>query len=230
MTSTRLPGKVMRDLAGAPMIVRQIERLRRCRRLDALVVATSDEPSDDPLADAMQAACVDVFRGSLSDVLGRFVAALDAFDPADNVLRLTADCPLAEPAVIDALVDLHLERGTDYASNVVPTRTFAHGLDAEIVRTDVLRTAAREAIDAYDREHVTPFVNRRPERFPQACLTQATDDSQLRWTVDTPDDFAFVQEVYSALHPADPLFGASEVKALVASRPDLQNLGGYPRG
>lgn len=230
MSSTRLPGKVMRDLAGAPMIVRQIERLRRCRRLDALVVATSEKPPDDPLAAAMQALELPVFRGSLTDVLGRFVAATDAFGPAEHVVRLTADCPLTEPAVIDALVDLHLERGTDYASNVVPTRTFAHGLDAEIVRAEVLRAAAEEATDAYDREHVTPFVNRRPERFPQACLTQAADDAQLRWTVDTPDDFAFVEAVYAALHADNPLFGPPEIKALVADRPDLRQLGGYPRG
>lgn len=229
MSSTRLPGKVLADVAGAPMIARQVERLRRCRRLDELAVATSDQPSDDPLARAVEDLGLPVHRGSLEDVLGRFVGALDAFGPADHVVRLTADCPLADPGVIDALIDLQLRTGADYANNVAPRRTFPHGLDAEIMRAEVLRQAASEAADPYEREHVTPFIYRRPERFRLESLTESRDDGDLRWTVDRPDDLAFVRAVYEGLYESNPAFSTDDVRVFVQARPELHRLGGDSR-
>ncbi|MBS0296619.1 MAG: glycosyltransferase family protein [Proteobacteria bacterium] len=213
MSSTRLPGKVMRDLLGRPMIDRQIERLRRAESLDRLVVATSDDASDDPLAEHLEREGVDVFRGPLTDVLARFSGALERFGPAEHVVRLTADCPLADWRVLDQVVRLHLAEGNDYTSNDL-VRTFPHGLDVEIVRAEALQTAASEAVDPAEREHVTPFVYNRPDRFKLGCLTQAVDRSAERWTVDTPNDFAFVQRVYERLYPANPAFTSEDVLAL----------------
>jgi len=217
LSSTRLPGKVMRPLLGRPMIERQIERLRRAARIDRLVVATSVEASDDPLAAWCAASGVDVFRGPLDDVLARFAAAAEAFGPADPVVRLTADCPLADPGVIDACIDLHLRAGGDYTSNAL-TRTYPVGLDVEVVTAQALATAAREATDPYEREHVMPFLYRRPQRFRIVQLTQAENLGALRWTVDTPEDFAFVEGVYAALYPARPDFDTADVLALAGAR------------
>ena len=214
MTSTRLPGKVMAPLLGEPMIARQIERLQHSRRIDQLLVATSSEPSDDPLAAWCEGAGVAFYRGDLHDVLGRFCGALRLYPEATTVLRLTADCPLADWTVIDALVDRHLAEDADYSSNVLTQRTFQHGLDAEVIRPQALFAAEAEATEPYEREHVTPFIYRRPERFRLAELTRSPSLAHLRWTVDLPEDLAFVREVYERLYPANPAFSSDDVVAL----------------
>ena len=229
MSSTRLPGKVMADLVGAPMILRQIERLRRARRLDKIAVATSADPSDDGLAAMLVLHDVPVHRGPLDDVLARYAGALDAFGPADILARLTADCPLADPEVIDATVALLVDQGLDYAANPPARRTYPKGLDVEVMRVDALLKAAREAKDPYEREHVTPFLYRHPEMFAQDFISQEADEGEVRWTVDRPDDLAFVRQVYAALYPQKPAFTSDDVRALVRSRPDLAMLGGDRR-
>jgi spore coat polysaccharide biosynthesis protein SpsF len=213
MSSSRLPGKVLADVHGAPMIARQIERLRRSRRISRILVATSVDASDDPLAKAVEALGVTVIRGPLEDVLGRFLMALDAAGDPDIVLRLTADCPLADWRTIDALI-AHLEAsGADYANMAMP-RTFPSGLDAEAMRPDALRRAGREATSAYDREHVTPYIYATPGRFRTACLTRDPPLDHLRWTVDYPEDLAFVRHVYGTLYEADPDFALADIAAL----------------
>ena len=215
--STRLPGKVMKPILGMPMIGRQIERLNRCETLERLVVATSRDPSDDALAAYVERLGVRVFRGALNDVLGRMLGAAIANGPAEHVVRLTADCPLADPAVIDACVRLHLERGADYTSNTIE-RTYADGLDVEVATIEALTTAARAARDPYEREHVTPYLYRRPERFRIAQLTQAQDRSDRRWTVDTAEDFEFVSRVFYMLYPTKPAFDQADVDGLALGR------------
>lgn len=229
MSSTRLPGKVLRPLAGAPMLLRQVERLGRCRWIDRLVVATSLDKTDDVLADVLTAAHVPSHRGELDDVLARFISALDIHGPADHVVRLTGDCPLADPELIDAVIAHHLETGADYTSNTPARRTFPKGLDVEVIKAAVLRQAAAEAGAAYDREHVTPFIYRHPDRFRIEALSQPADEGDVRWTVDLPDDYAFVEAVYDELYPANPAFGSEDVRAFVRTRPDLATLGGERR-
>src|SRR6185369_5526759 len=131
LNSTRLPGKVLLPLAGAPMILRQVERVRRASAIDQLVVATSDQASDDPLATILEEAGVEVFRGPLDDVLTRFIGALAAW-PAEHVVRLTGDCPLIDPELIDATVALHLETGADYTQNRLVDKGFPKGQDVEV--------------------------------------------------------------------------------------------------
>ena len=137
----------MADLVGAPMILRQIERLRRAKGLDQIVVATSTHASDDVLAQRLNDEGIGVFRGPLDDVLARFVGAMDVFGSHETVVRLTADCPLADPDLIDQTLDLHQTSGADYTSNTPERRSYPKGLDAEVVRADVLRQAAAEATD-----------------------------------------------------------------------------------
>jgi len=229
MTSTRLPGKVLKPLAGAPMILRQIERVRRARRIDRLVAATSDQPSDDGLADVLAGAGMLTYRGPLDDVLARFVGALDAFGPAEHVVRLTGDCPLADPGLIDAVIDLVVRERADYGSDTPPRRTFPKGLDAEVMTAAALRAAAARASTPEEHEHVTWGLHQHPELYRQAFLSQGADEGDVRWTVDTPDDYAFVRAVYEALYPANPAFTSDDVRAFVRSRPDLARLGGERR-
>ena len=229
MSSTRLPGKVMADLVGAPMILRQIERLKRAKAIDQIVVATSGDPSDNGLAAALAAEGIGVYRGSLDDVLGRFIGALDAFKGHGTVVRLTADCPLADPDLIDQTIALHLDQGCDYTSNNPARRSYPKGLDVEVMEAAVLRQAATEASDPYEREHVTAFIYRRPERFQIAGLEQHASEGEVRWTVDRPDDLEFVRAVYQSLYPRKADFTSNNVRVFVQSRPDLWALGGDRR-
>lgn len=222
MSSSRMPGKVMAPVLGEPMIWRQIERVRRARTLSKVVVATSTETSDDSLAAFLLGRGCTVHRGELNDVLARFAACAAAHHP-DRIVRLTADCPLIDPQVIDAAVNLAESAGAAYASNCTQ-RTYPDGQDVEVMTAQALAAAAREAKDAYDREHVTPYIRNRPRRFRQAHLTLAQDLSELRWTVDRPEDFAFVRAVFQRLHPEDPEFGMQDVLELLEERPDLAAL------
>lgn len=216
MTSTRLPGKVMKPILGMPMIGRHIERLNRCESLDRIVVATSRDPSDDGLAAYCESLGVRIFRGPLDDVLSRFAGAAIA-NGAGHVVRLTADCPLADPGVIDACVWRHVETGADYTSNTIE-RSYPDGLDVEVMTVAALKTMQAEAKDPYEREHVTPFLYRHPERFRIAQLVQSAQRSDRRWTVDTPEDFEFVSRVFYMLYPTNPRFGQADIEALSIAR------------
>lgn len=214
MSSTRLPGKVLADVAGMPMLGRQVERLRRSRRMDELVLATSDQASDDAVADYAARLDLTVVRGDLTDVLGRFGRALEAFPEAATVVRMTADCPLTDWRVLDAVIEHHAATRADYASNTPQVRTYPHGLDVEVMTGAALRTALFEATDPYEREHVTPFLYRNPRRFRIESLSQSPSLAHLRWTVDHPEDLDFVRHVYGTLHAANPDFGMAEIAAL----------------
>ena len=229
MSSTRLPGKVLRPLAGAPMILRQIERTRRSRLISRLVVATSDEKTDDVLMDVLEGQGVEVFRGPLEDVLARYLGALEAKGPAEHVVRMTADCPFIDWQVIDAVIQAHLDAGADYTANTWERRTFPKGLDVDIVRSGVLAEAAAEATDAYEREHVLPFIYRRPDRYRLQGFAQDRDEGELRWTVDLPEDHAFASAVYDALYPENPAFTSDDVRRFLTGRPDLADAGGDRR-
>jgi spore coat polysaccharide biosynthesis protein SpsF len=224
LSSRRLPGKVLKPILGRPMLERQIERLRRSRRMEGLVVATSTDAGDDAIAALCRSLEVECFRGSLEDVLDRFYRAALRHSPG-AAIRLTADCPLADPEVIDRLVDLHTASGLDYTSNTL-VRTYPDGLDAEVVTLPCLEAAWREAALPSEREHVTPFIYNHPQRFRLGNLAQPADMSHLRWVVDEPEDLAFVSAIYGALYPGNPAFGTVDVVTLLAERPDIAALMG----
>lgn len=213
MTSSRLPGKVMAPVLGEPMIGRQVERLRRARRIDELVVATSVDASDDPLAAYCESLGLTVFRGPLDDVLERYRLAADRVPQAETIVRLTADCPLADPALVDRVITRHLEAGADWTSAGM-IRSFPHGLDVEAIRPSALREAAERASEPYEREHVTPYINRRPETYRLESVSRTPSLAHLRWTVDLPEDLEFVRGVYGKLYPADPAFTTEAILAL----------------
>jgi spore coat polysaccharide biosynthesis protein SpsF len=222
VSSTRLPGKVLKPILGEPMLARQIERIARAARVDALTVATSDQASDDGVAALCERLGVDCYRGSLDDVLDRFHEAAQRSEP-DHVMRLTGDCPLTDPAILDALVELHLAGGFDYSSNV-EERTYPDGLDAEVFGYDLLVRAWREATTPYEREHVTPFMRQAVPGSRRGSLTDWVDRSDLRWTVDFPEDFAFVSRVFEELYPSNRGFGAEDIHRLMLAHPEIAAL------
>ena len=187
MGSTRLPGKVLQPLAGRPMLELQLARLLAAGEPEwTIVVATSTAAIDDPIAALTAHVGLDVVRGSEADVLARFVDALDAH-PASVVVRLTGDCPLTDPAIVHDAIALHIASGAAYTSNVFP-RSFPTGLDVEVVDAQSLRHAAAHATDPLEREHVTPYLVRRPEQFALATLFSGDDLGEEWWTVDRPED------------------------------------------
>jgi len=225
MGSTRLPGKVLADIAGEPMLVRTVERSRRAETLDEVVVATTIEASDDPVAELCEARGYARFRGHPTDVLDRYYQAASAFK-AGAIVRVTADCPLMDPDVIDKTVKAFLEAypQIDFAANRYPERrTYPIGLDVEVCTFGALERAWKEAAPGYAREHVMPYLYEVGDRFRVRVVECEQDLGALRWTVDTPEDLAFVRAVYAAFGGRDD-FSWREVLALLDRRPQLAEI------
>ncbi len=218
MGSSRLPGKVLMDLAGRPVLEWAVRRLRRAATLDELVVATSTRPEDDEIEMACAHWRVDCFRGSAEDVLDRFYQ-LARSRSAEVVVRLTGDDPLVDPVLVDRVVTALLDSDPPaaYASNVVPRRTYPRGLDTEAIRFAALEQAWRDDRDPRLREHVTQYIVRHPELFPAVSVENPVDLSAQRWAVDTVEDLAFLRAVCD--HLGNEFADWGEIAALVASNP-----------
>jgi spore coat polysaccharide biosynthesis protein SpsF len=221
MGSTRLPGKVMMEILGKPMIGHVVDRALRISGVDQVVVATTDDDRDQPLVRYLsETTGVHVFRGPDADVLARYAAAAKEAE-ADIVVRLTADCPLLCPAVSSRVVAAILEEPAryDYVSNTLK-RTYPRGLDTEAMSARSLELASREAVAAADREHVTSFLWRQPDRFRLGVVEDDTDRSHWRVTVDTREDLELVSRVYSDLLPGSPAFDYPELEACLRQHPE----------
>jgi spore coat polysaccharide biosynthesis protein SpsF (cytidylyltransferase family) len=200
-SSSRLPGKVLEPINDLPMIVFMLRRVARARKLDHCLVATSVEQSDDRLAQVIAEYGLDCYRGDLTDVLGRYVAAAHQ-NTADIVVRLTGDCPLVDADIVDRAVSTLIDGRFDYVSNGDPP-TFPDGLDVEAFTSDALSKAHADARLPTDREHVTPYIRRNKAIFRQVNLRSLVDLSALRWTVDHPDDLAFVRALVATFDRDD---------------------------
>jgi spore coat polysaccharide biosynthesis protein SpsF len=219
MTSTRLPGKILADVAGRPMLAQELTRLQAMAEASEVMVATTVLSTDDAVAELALGLGVRCFRGDEHDVLGRYEgAARDA--RADIVVRITADCPLIDAGEADRVVRALRDApgGADYASNVM-RRTFPRGLDVEALHRDVLDRTVRLATSRPGREHVTWFIREeRPDLFERRSVTADTDDSDLQWSVDRPDDLERVRALFAALDlAAHPLPYADVVAHVRAS-------------
>lgn len=214
MSSTRLPGKVLLEAAGRPLILHMLERVGKCRLFDELWLATSRDPSDEPLYEAVSRAGYSAHRGSLENVLSRFWE-IGKTTQADIVVRLTGDCPLHDPSVIGDVVRFYLQNPSsyDYVSNVLPP-TYPDGLDTELFSFSSLDEAHRKAERPYEIEHVTPFIRKfAEERDRTANVRGPADFSHLRWTVDEPEDYRFVKEVLEDLGAEKRDFGWLDILA-----------------
>lgn len=220
VSSKRLPGKVIKPILGRPMISFQIERVKRSKRIEKLILATSEEGADDPIVGLGQLENIEVYRGSLNDVLDRFYKSVKEFSPA-YVVRLTGDCPLVEPELIDSIIAHCIDGDFDYCTNALQP-TFPDGLDVEVFRFSCLYEAWKEARLPSEREHVTLFMHSRPDRYKIGHYKQSDDMSKYRWTVDEPEDFELVKKIYEKLYPRDICFGMSDVIKLLEQNPELK--------
>jgi spore coat polysaccharide biosynthesis protein SpsF len=249
MSSSRLPGKVLLDIHDRPMLAHVVERTRRAQMIDYVLVATTNDPTDDELAEFCRANQYPLFRGSLHDVLDRYYQAAKA-SQAEIIVRITADCPLIDPQVIDKVISrfLGVETGHhqmpdardlprqrelpyDFAANRLPPpwgRTYPIGLDTEVCTFAALESAWHEASLPYQREHVMPFFYEQPQRFRilhinQDEISTEINTGALRWTVDTSEDLQLLREIYAAFGGRDD-FSWLEVLKLVESKPELMQL------
>jgi len=227
MGSSRLPGKVLMDLAGKTALERVVERTRRCHEIDEVLVATSSLRMDDDIEAACQKMNVPVYRGSNSDVLDRFAQAARQHR-ADVCVRITSDCPLIDPEVSAHIVHSFREMpGVDYASNKIP-QSYPRGLDTEVFTREALELAWTEAKAPYQRAHVTIYIYEHPERFALRSVTSAVDRADWRWTVDTIEDLEFVRTVYERLGP-EGNFGWQDVLTLLEHEPNLRTINQHVR-
>lgn len=222
MSSMRLPGKVLFDLVGEPMIIHQIERLRRANKINQVIVITSDNYADNAIAEVCEKYEVEYFRGSLNNVLDRFYQAALKYKP-EHILRSTADCPLLDHRLIDSIIEFYFDNDFDYASNTI-NPTFPDGLDSEIFNYSSLEIAWNEAVTVSDREHVTPFIYQRPTRFGIGSYESSIDLSSLRWTVDETEDFELIKRIYAELYPRNPDFSTDDVLDLLKRHPAWKKL------
>lgn len=218
VSSSRLPGKVLKTICGKPILALEIERIARSKRIDKLVVAASQEQEDGAIAKLCQEIGVVCFRGSLNDVLDRFYQAALQYTP-DHIVRLTGDCPLIDSEVIDATIDFCLKGEYDYAANCRPPYTFPDGFDTEVFRFSALEIAWKEATLPSQREHVMPFIRKYPERFKIGHYANKVNLSHLRWTVDTAKDFELITRIYEALYPKNPAFATEDILKLLEDHP-----------
>jgi len=224
MGSTRLPGKVLKPIGGRPMLAYLIERLRRVSRADGLVVATSTNPADDAIAGYCASAGIACVRGPEHDVLARFVQAARAHD-AGTVVRITADCPLIDPELVDSAIQAFEGDGgrCDFVSNMLEPG-WPLGMAVEVMSASALEEAAQEAVQEDEREHVTPFIWRQPARYRLRSLRTQPDRSRVRLTVDTPEDLELVTRILVALHPRKPEFTLADVLELLQANPSWESL------
>lgn len=224
--STRLPGKIFKDLCGKPVLWHVVNRLSHSKFLDKIIVATTILPEDD----IVEKFCTDnkilFSRGSSEDVLSRYYEAAKKFD-AEIVIRITSDCPVIDPQILDTMIEeftaASKTENIDYMSNSIQ-RTFPRGLDVEIFTFDVLEKTFNEAVQTYEREHVTPYIYQHPEIFKIKNFAGEKDYSFHRWTVDTPEDYELIKKIYDELYDPGKIFLFSDILKLFEQQPDLINI------
>lgn len=225
MGSTRLPGKVLMKVLDKTVLEYVIERCSFARCVKSVVVATTDGPEDDPIAGLLASRRIAVFRGSRDDVLDRYYQAA-AGAGAEHIARITADCPLIDPAVIDRAGEMYAESGADYCANILK-RTYPDGEDVELFSLRALEKAWKEAALASEREHVTPFIRKHTELFRCVNFEYPRDISAKRWTLDRTEDFGLIKAVLEALYPANPAFSMEDAVDFLSKHPDIEKMNSH---
>jgi len=221
MTSTRLPGKILKTALGKPLLEYQIERLQRVTSIDDIIIATTNKATDDVIIDLCDRLDINVFRGDEHDVLSRYYgAAQQSF--ADVIVRVTSDCPLIDPVIIDSVINFYVNYHPqyDYVANCLE-RTFPRGMDTEVFSIKALKNAHTHASKLMEREHVTPYITRNPGLFTCANIAHEKDASHHRWTVDTPEDFELIQNILEGIYPHNPYFTMQDILNFLAEHPTL---------
>jgi spore coat polysaccharide biosynthesis protein SpsF len=225
MGSTRLPGKVLIKICGKTVLEHVVDRVGQSKMINDIIIATTTNIKDDVIEAEADRLGVKVFRGSEEDVLSRYYEAAVKFE-ADIIIRITSDCPLIDPRIVDKMIGRYLEKKgeIDYLSNTVD-RTFPRGLDAEIFAFEILKRANYEAKDLAEREHVTPYIWRNPGLFRNEHYINQTDHSNYRWTLDTKEDLKLIKSIYEQLFPVkDRDFYMEDILDLMEELPSLKSI------
>lgn len=218
MGSTRLPGKVMKKVLGKSLIKYQIERVHRSEYIDEIVIATTTKEKDLPIIQFCNQHSIPYYRGSEENVLSRYYEAAKLFN-ADIIVRLTSDCPIIDPQIMDQVIQYYLENNYDYVSNTL-VRTYPRGMDTEVFSFDVLEKVYLEAKESNHKEHVTSYIYQHPEIFHLGCVTNDVDYSHHRWTVDTEEDYQLIKKIIEHLYPVNSQFQLKDVLLLLEKHPD----------
>ena len=220
MGSTRLPGKVLKEVMEKPLLQYLTERLKRVELSDEIVIATTTNLEDQDIVDFCHLEQIPLFRGKSEDVLDRFYLAAKTFK-ADVVVRITADCPLVDPKLIDDVIKCYLDNYPkyDYVSNS-HTHSFPIGMDTEVFSFKALEDAFNESLLAEEREHVTPFIYRRPNRYKLKLISHEPNLSNLRLTVDTSQDFDLISKLLEEIYPENPEFSLDDLLKALADHPE----------
>lgn len=215
MGSTRLPGKILKEVNGKSLLEYQIERIRRSKKIDDIIIATTNKEVDEPILRLCIKLGISYYRGSEDDVLKRYYEA-SLENKADTIVRLTSDCPLIDPLIIDEVIQHYVNnlKSFDYCSNTIK-RTFPRGLDVEVFSFQALEYAFKNAVLSRDREHVTSFIYTNPNLFKVAGITSDVDLSQYRWTVDTTEDFELITKILCHLYPINNEFLLKDIIQLL---------------
>ena len=219
MISARLPKKVLMDIREKSMLWHVINRLKFSKKLNDIILAIPDTKENDILEKFAKNNKVKYFKGSEEDVLSRYYETAKNFK-VDVIVRITSDCPLIDPEIVDLVIKKHLSSGADYTSNV-QIRTYPKGMDVEVLNFQALEKASREAKDSADREHVTLYIRKHPNIFKQANVANNKDLSSMRWTVDEKEDLDFVRKIYDKLYQEGKIFLMQEVLKLLKKNPQL---------
>jgi spore coat polysaccharide biosynthesis protein SpsF len=220
MTSTRLPGKVLLPLAGKPVLAHVVGRIQSCETIQEILVATSTDPSDDPIVSCCREWGVACYRGSLNDVLDRYYRAAKRHG-ADAIVRITADCPAIDPTIVDEVVRGYLAGGYEFYGLA---GDFPDGLDCTVFAFSAIERAWREAKLPSEREHVGPYIEKNPHLFKSGALVKFSGLGHHRWTLDEPRDYAFLQAVFDRLYHEEQLFLATDVLDLLQREPQLATI------
>jgi spore coat polysaccharide biosynthesis protein SpsF len=211
MTSTRLPGKVMKIVCDKPLLEHLIDRLKRVKYADQIVIATTVNETDNIIVELCKKLDISYCRGSEEDVLGRYYEAAVEYG-GDVIIRITSDCPVIDPDVVGYLIDFYMKnlKKYDYVTNTLK-RTYPRGMDAEIVSFKALKEAHFNAYDPFDREHVTPFIRNRPTQYRLHNIKYSSDLSRYRLTVDTSEDMELIRRIFESLYYRNPLFSLKDM-------------------
>lgn len=222
MGSTRLPQKVLMDISGRPMILRILERLKNVRIAHKIIIAIPKTKDNKKLEILLKKNGFVVFKGSEKDVLSRYYMAAKNYG-IDVVVRITSDCPLVDPEIIDSVIKKHLWSGADYTTNTLEM-TFPRGLDTEVFNFDALERAYKEAKKNYQREHVTSYIREHPEKFRSVNIRNNKDISSMRWTVDEANDLKFVREIFKGLYAENKIFLTKDVLNFLKKYPQIAQI------
>ncbi len=226
--STRLPGKALLKVLDKTMLEYLIERVNKAKTIEGIVLATTTKEEDSKIVNLAREWGLSFYRGSENDVLDRFYQAARLIG-AKHMVRITGDCPLIDPSIIDNVVDFYHKSGADYCSNTLE-ETFPDGEDVEVFSFDVLKSAWENATLLSEREHVTPYIRKHPEKFTLTNVKNKTDLSDKRWTLDTEKDFEFIKAVLESLYPKNRDFGMKDILQFLQANPQLENVNkGIPR-